>query len=146
MATPRTKQGLLDEWGQRDPFDYNADLLISLGGRRWSSVTAVTFASATQTLITVPANSIILDRKVVRTTAWNAITTFEIGKDGDTDWLMTTAQADLTAAIGAGEDGEVQTNSGRKVVTSDTSVLLTIDQGAASAGAGFVIVDYQELT
>jgi hypothetical protein len=146
MATVRTKTELQNNWGHFDPFDQYQDTLISLGGSRWATKTAVTFESATQTLVTVPANSLIQKVTVVRTTIWDAITTFTIGKSGTLDWLATTAQANLTAAIDAGEEGNMEVIETAKVVTTATAILLTINQGAASAGAGYVVVEYQELT
>jgi hypothetical protein len=108
-------------------------------------VKRITFASATQTLGTVPANSLILSRRVIRLTKWDAVTAFEIGKQGDTDWLMTTGQANVTGNIPAGEDAGVEEVSGTKAVTSATDIVLTLNQGAATAGVGYVIVEYQEL-
>lgn len=145
-GTVRTKTALINNWGHFDPFDQYQDTVESLGGGNFSTRTAVTFESATQTLVTVPANSIIQKVSVVRTTIWDAITTFTIGKSGTLDWLVSTAQANLTAALTASEEGDVETIEPAKVVTTATPILLTINQGAASAGVGYVIVEYQELT
>lgn len=106
----------------------------------------ITYQTATLTLGTIPANSVIGNRYIVRTTPWDAITTFEIGKSGDTDWLVDTTQANLTGALDAGETGAVEVIQGQKVVTADTDVIMTINQGAATAGAGFVVVEYTELS
>ncbi len=141
----KTKDQMISEWGITDPFDRFQNLVVSLGGNRWTSVAAITFASATQTLLTVPANSIILNTKVIRTTAWDAITTFEVGKSGNTNWLCTTVQANVNAAVDAGEDGNVETVNNDKVVTTAVAVLLTLNQGGAAAGVGYVLVEYQEL-
>lgn len=144
--TIRTKAALSARFQSDDPQDSWDDLLDSLGGGKWASRTAVTFASATQTLVTVPANSIITSVKVVRTTAWDAITTFQVGKSGTTDWLVSTAQANVDGAITGTEEGEVEIIDVQKVVTTATAILLTLNQGAASAGVGYVIVEYTELT
>lgn len=126
-------------WDEADPRDYIKALpALAL-------FKAVTYQSATLTLGTVPANSRIVEVCVVRTTRWTTITTFEIGKSGDTDWLATTAQANVNGAIDAGEDGNVEVISVNKVVTSDTDIVLTLNQGAASAGAGYVMVKFEEL-
>lgn len=146
MATVRTKTDLANIWGHFDPFDWKEDLLISLGGSRWAFKTAVTFESATQTLLTVPANSLIQKTTIIRTTIWDAITTFTVGKSGTLDWLATTAQANLTAALTVGEEGDMEVVENAKVVTTATPIILTINQGAASAGSGYVVVEYQELT
>lgn len=135
MATPTIKN-----FPGIDPKDF-ADALEGL-----ALVQAVTFASATLTLGTVVANSIIGPAYIIRTTAWDAITTFEIGKTGDTDWLVTTTQANVDGVIDAGEDGNIEIVSVHKIITSDTDILLTLNQGAAAAGAGFVLVPYRELS
>jgi len=108
-------------------------------------VAEVTYASATQTLGTIPANSLVTQVTVVRTTAWDAITTFEVGKSGDTDWLATTEEANVDGDIPSGEDGAAEVVAQNKVVTSETNVVLTLDQGAATEGAGFVVVEYVEM-
>ena len=125
---------------QTDPADF-ANELPTL-----AIIKPVTYASATQTLGTVPANSVILSRRVIRTTAWSAITAFKIGKAGDTDWLMTTAQAAVTGSIPGGEAGAVAQVDGQAVVTEPTPIVLTLNQGGASAGAGYVVIEYQELS
>lgn len=119
---------------QTDPQDF-ANELGSLA--IWKEVT---YQSATLTIGTVPANSVITDVIIGRSTAWDAITTFEVGKAGDTDWLADTTQANVTGAAGAAE--VIQAN---QMVTADTPVVLTLNQGAAAAGAGFVLVRYVEL-
>lgn len=106
----------------------------------------ITFASVTQTLGTIPANSIIKSRQVVRLTKWNsAPTTFEIGKSGDTDWLMTTAQANVSGNIPAGEDAGVEEVAGNKAVSAATPIVLTLNQGSAIAGIAYVVIEFQEL-
>lgn len=107
---------------------------------------AVGFTSATQTLGTVPANSLITGVRVVRTTPWSAITAFEVGKAGDTDWLVSTTQANVAGAVDSGEAGAAEVVAVNKVVTADTPIVLTLNQGSAAAGAGFVIVEYVEMS
>lgn len=119
---------------QTDPQDF-ANELGSLA--IWK---AVTFESVTLTLGTIPANSVITDVIIGRTEAWDAITTFEVGKSGDTDWLVNTAAANVVGAAGGAEVLTVG-----QMVTEDTPVVLTLNQGAASEGAGYVIVRYIEL-
>ena len=143
----RTKTWLKAHFQSRDPQDWADDLLDSvptLTGSPQLFLATVTFESTTFTLGTIPANSIILDRYVARTTKWDAITTFEIGKAGDTDWLMTTAQANVDAAIPAGESQDVEVVSAAKAVDAATAVVVTIDQGAATEGAGYVVLVYVE--
>jgi len=129
----------IDKFIETDPQDF-AEALEGL-----VLVKPITYESATQTLGTVPANSIIGPVYIIRTTAWDAITTFEVGKSGDTDWLVATGQANVDAAIDSGEDGNVEIAASYKIVTSDTDIVLTLDQGAASEGAGYVLVPFREL-
>lgn len=106
----------------------------------------ITYADATQTIGTIPANSVILSTTVVRTTKWNsAPTTFEVGKSGTTSWLMTTTQANVSGNIPSGEDAGVERREATKAVTSDTPVIVTLSQGSASAGVAYVLVEYQEV-
>ena len=142
----KTATLLRNQFLSTDPEDHNTDLLDSLGGGGGGTRTAITFASATQTLVTVPANSIITAVKIIRTTAWDAITTFEVGKAGTTDWLSTTVQANVDGAITGGEEGDVEIVNTQKVVTTATPIVLTLNQGGAAAGVGYVILEYQELT
>lgn len=118
-----------------------ADYLSGLG-----LFAPVTYASATQTLGTVPAGSIITDVLVARTTKWDAVTTFEVGKSGDTDWLVGTVAANVTGAIDSGEDGGVERIAVNKYVAGDTDIVLTLNQGAASQGAGYVVILYTEVS
>lgn len=142
--TIRTSQQLKDQFGDTDPFDHNVDFVDTMAAIGISSVETTAFgdANGTSTLVTVPANSIIKSVYVVRTTAWDAVTTFEVGKVGDTDWLATTAQSNVTGAIPAGEDGDVEAMTVNKFVTSATAVISTYNAGAATTGAGFVVVEY----
>lgn len=106
----------------------------------------ITTASATQTIGTVPANSIITAARVARLTKWNqAPTTFEIGKGGDTDWLMTTSQANVSGNITEGEAGDVESVGLGKIVTAATDIVVTLSHNSATAGVAWVIVEFSEL-
>lgn len=147
--TQRTLDWLTAHFQDRDPQDWVTDLLDSvaaLDGTTQLFVQAVTYTSTTFTLGTVPANSIITGVYVARTTAWDAITTFQVGKAGTTDWLVTTAEANVTGAIGAGEEQEVEAILDAKAVDTATAVVVTLNQGAASAGSGYVVLTYIEET
>jgi len=109
-------------------------------------VKPVTFTSATQTLGVVPANSLITGVRVIRTTKWSAAPTFEVGKAGDTGWLVNAAQANVAGAVDSGEAGAAEVVAVNKVVTADTPIVLTLNQGSAAAGAGFVVIEYVELS
>lgn len=113
-----------------DPQDYVGEGAI---------VAKITYTSATQTIGTIPARSVVTQTIVARVTEWDAITTFHVGKNGDTDWLCDTATANVTGAAGG---GEVVDNGA--FVTADTPVIVTLNQGVASQGEGYVIVKYLE--
>lgn len=142
----QTETELVNTWGHFDPFEWEQNLIKSLGGGGFATRTAITFESATQTLLTIPANSIIVKTTIVRTTAWDAITTFTVGKSGTLDWLATTVQSNVTAAVTGSEEGDAEIIENNKVVTTATPIILTLDQGAAAAGVGYVVIEYQELT
>jgi len=145
--TERTLTWLKNNFQNRDPQDWMDDLLDSVAALTGSPqllLATVTYESETFTLGTVPANSIILDRYVARTTAWDAITTAEIGKAGDTDWLVTTVEANLDGAIPSGESQDVEVVSDAKAVDAATAIVITLDQGAATEGAGYVALVYVE--
>jgi len=145
--TERTKAWLAAHFQSRDPQDWVGDLLDSvpsITGAPQLLLATITYESATQTLGTVPANSIITGIYVARTTAWDAITTFEIGKAGTTDWLVTTVEANADGAIPAGESQDVEVVSDAKAVDAATAVVITLDQGAATEGAGYVALVYME--
>ena len=145
--TERTFAWLAANFQNRDPQDWADDLLDSipsLTGSPQLLLATVTYASATFTLGTVPANSIITGIYVARTTAWDAITTFQIGKAGTTDWLVTTVEANVDGAIPSGESQDVEVISDAKAVDAATAIVVTLDQGAATAGAGYIALVYVE--
>lgn len=143
--TIRTPAQLKARFQSDDSQDSWNDMVDSVGGGASAFKAAVTFASATQTLGTVPANSTIDSVKVIRTTAWDAITTFQVGKTGTADWLVSTVQASVDTAIDSGEAGNVEIIEPAKVVTTATDIILTLNQGGAAAGAGYVVVEYSTL-
>ena len=145
--TERTLAWLKANFQNRDPQDWIDDLLdsvSSLTGSPQLLLATVTFESVTFTLGTPPANSILQSIYVARTTAWDAITTFEIGKAGDTDWLVTTVEANVTGAIPAGESQDVEVISDAKAVDAATAIVVTLNQGAATEGAGYIALVYVE--
>lgn len=144
--TERTLAWLAANFQSRDPQDWVTDLLDSipaLTGTPQILVNAVTFASATFTLGTIPVTAVITNIYVVRTVAWDAITTFEVGKSGTTDWLVDTATANVTGALG-GEEQAVEVIAANVGVDTATAIIVTLNQGAATAGSGYVIAEYIE--
>ena len=145
--TQRTLSDLAAMFQQLDPQDWVNDLrdsVAALDGTPQVLVSAVTYETETFSLGTVPAGSIITNRYVVRTTAWDAITTFQIGKTGDTDWLMTTVQANVNGEIPSGEEQDVECVSDLKGIDTATAILVTLNHGEATQGSGYVVVEYIE--
>lgn len=120
----------LRSFQQTDPADY-----VGIG----AIVQKITYTDSTVTIGTLPAYSVVTQTIIARKTAWDAITTFQVGKSGDTDWLVGTTPANVTGAAG---DGEVISNG--KMVTANTPVIVTLDQGAATQGECYVIVLFVE--
>lgn len=129
----------IKKYSQVDPKEF-IDTLSGLSLRA-----TVTHQSATQVIGKIPANSLITSVIVARTQVWNAVTTFELGKAGSTNWLFTTQEANLTGEIPAGEQGTAEIITPEKVVTAETQLTLTINQGSASQGTAFVMVNFVEL-
>ena len=145
--TERTLAWLKANWQGRMRQDWIDDLLDSIPSKTGTPqllLATFTYTSATFTLGTVPANSIISDIYVARTTAWDAITTAEIGKAGDTDWLVTTVEANLDGAIPAGESQDVEVVSDARAIDAATPIVVTLNHGAATQGAGYVALVYME--
>ena len=146
--TERTLAWLRAQWMQRDPYDWMDDLLdsvASLTGAPQLFLAAIAHDDDASTALgTVPANSVITAVYVARTTAWDALTAFVIGKAGDTDWLVTTAEANLDGAIPSGESQDVEVIADSKAVDAATELLITYTAGAASEGAGYVVLEYIE--
>lgn len=148
--TERALAWLKAQFLQRDPRDWATDLLDSvafLTGAPQILVTSIAHGDSSPiSLGTVPANSVITTVYVARTTAWDAITSFVIGKSGDTDWLVTNAEANLTGAIPSGESQDVEVIADAKAVDAATAVIITYSAGTASEGAGYVVLEYIEET
>jgi len=146
--TERTLAWLKAQFLQRDPYDWITDLLDSvaaLTGAPQLLLAAIAWDDDASTALgTVPANSVITAVYVARTTAWDTLTAFTIGKSGDADWLVTTAEANLDGAIPAGESQDVEVIADSKAVDAATPIVITYTAGAASAGAGYVVLEFIE--
>lgn len=137
----KSRSQLISQFQGTDPAIHNSQFGEAVGRMRLRA--AITFETATFTLGTIPAGSTILDRRMIRTTAWDAAPDVaHVGQSGDTDWLMDTTQANLDGAIPDGEAAGVEVVTGQKYVTVDTDIIVTLDHGAAAAGAGYVEVEY----
>lgn len=88
-------------------------------------------------LASLPANSLIKSRHVIRIVAWDAITTFTAGVAGDADLFVDNTQHNLTGAAPASEEVDDDV-----VRTAVTPVILTWDQGAATVGNGYLVIEY----
>jgi hypothetical protein len=86
---------------------------------------------------TVPAGAYLERVYIVREIAWDALTSFTLGKSDDADWLVTDAQHNLTGAAPAVEVVEKS-----ETVAAETAITATWNQGTAAQGLGYVIVQY----
>jgi len=86
---------------------------------------------------TLPANSLVTNVRIVRITAWDALTSFTMGKSGDADWLIANTDHGLTSSAPG-----VETIIPEAVATAATRLTAAWTQGAATEGAGYVIVEY----
>lgn len=106
----------------------------------------ITFASATQTITLAGTGAVLLKRAyIVRTVAWNGTApTCTLGLTALGSELVTSAQANLDAAVPAGHGAGVE-----EVVlneyTTDHTLYLTLAHGGATAGAGQLVVEYLNL-
>jgi hypothetical protein len=99
------------------------------------------YTDTTGAIGTIPAGSVITERVVIRTTPWDALTLFAVGKAGDTDWLVANHEHGLTKA-GAGAE---LIGGGAEYVATDTPIIATWNQGAASQGEGKLQIRYRTL-
>jgi len=102
---------------------------------------ALAYTDTTGAIGVIPANSVITERVVIRTTPWDAITLFAVGKSGDTYWLVANHQHNLD---GTGAGAEL-ISGGAEYVSTDTPLIATWNQGAATQGAGKLQIRYRTL-
>lgn len=98
----------------------------------------IAYTDTTGVVATIPANSLITRRAVVRTTPWDIIALFAAGKAADLDWLIQNYQHNLSLALA----GATEITGGPIYVAAETPILFTWDQGGATAGAGYVVIEY----
>lgn len=87
--------------------------------------------------VVLPANCLVTDVEILRTTAWDALTEFTCGIAADPDLLVTNLQHNLTGAA-----PDVETVSVSRYFSSATAVTVTWNQGAATQGVGSVTIQY----
>lgn len=98
----------------------------------------ISFEDTSGTVATLPANCLVTRRQVVRTTPWDIIALFAAGKADDLDWLVQNYQHNLSLAYA----GATEITGGPIYVAAETPVIFTWDQGGATAGAGYVLIEY----
>lgn len=102
----------------------------------------ITFANAgtTVTLGTLPPGAVVVDAGVVVTTAFNGSSpTLDIGTSGDTDGFATLLSLGTIGRIVADE----MATSNDLYATTATTISCTLSaMSGASAGVGFVYVEY----
>lgn len=95
-------------------------------------------ADSNSNAISIPANTLVTRRDIVETTAWDAITSFELGWSGDNDALITNAQCGLTGNDPTTIDIPV-------LITQARTATVTWNQGAATQGVGYIVLTYVRL-
>jgi len=101
----------------------------------------ISFESVSGVVATIPAGSVITKRLVVREVPWNIIALFAAGKVDDLDWLIQNYQHNLSLAY----PGATEITGGPLYVAAETPVIFTWNQGGATAGQGYVIIEYTTL-
>lgn len=101
----------------------------------------ISYTDTTGVVATLPANCLITSRQVVRTTPWDILALFAVGKTGDLDWLVQNYQHNLSLAYA----GATEITGGPIYVDAETEIIFTWDQGGASAGEGYVVICYTML-
>jgi len=101
----------------------------------------ISYADTSGPVATLPANCLITSRHVVRTTPWDIIALFAVGKADDLDWLVQNYQHNLSLAFA----GATEITGGPVYVAAETPLIFTWDQGGASVGAGYVVICYTML-
>jgi hypothetical protein len=87
--------------------------------------------------VTIPEHSVVTRVLVVLQTDWDALTSFQLGQSGDSDWLVTNTEHGLT-----GDAYDTNIINADVVVLADTPLLMTFDQGAATRGEAYILVEY----
>lgn len=101
----------------------------------------ITYLDITGTIATLPINCIVLNRHIIRTTAWDTLNSFQLGSAVDPDLFITNAQANLNSPA-----PDVEVVSIPRIITEQTNIVATWDQGGASQGSGRLIIEYIEFT
>lgn len=87
----------------------------------------------------LPANCYIESIDLVRIEDFTSMTTFEIGKADEADWLIATAEHNLVA-----DDPVLQRIVNQPVVLEATPILVNIDQTGNTTGEARVFVRYRK--
>lgn len=101
----------------------------------------ISYQSVSGVVATVPAGSVITKRLVVREVPWNIIALFAAGKSDDLDWLVQNYQHNLSLAY----PGATEITGGPLYVAAETPIVFTWNQGGATAGQGYVLIEYTTL-
>ncbi len=116
--------------------------MLTYRPRAEHAVIPISFESVTGTLVTPPAPALIQSIYVIRTAVWNGTPALTIGKAGNADWLVSNAQANLEAALPAGESAGVEEIVCNTAALIATPIIATWEQGGANAGLGYIVVTW----
>lgn len=89
--------------------------------------------------------ALVVGVHVVRTTIWNQAATLKIGTASNDDYFSGEDSIALNTALPAGEAAAVLSFKDVKYVADLTAIKATFAQAAATAGAGFIVIEYRRL-
>ncbi|MDX9953963.1 MAG: hypothetical protein BWY63_02903 [Chloroflexi bacterium ADurb.Bin360] len=101
----------------------------------------ISYQSTSGVVATIPANSVITKRIVVRETPWNIISLFAAGRSDSLDLLIKNYQHNLSLAFA----GATEIAGGPIYVPTEMPILFTWDHGGATQGEGYVLIEYTML-
>lgn len=125
---------LIDSDGNVTPLWNGLVLMIDRDTVSGAIVDQLTGAAAT-----LPANCYIESIDLVRIDDFETVTTFEVGRDGEADWLIADIEHNLLE-----DDPVLRRIVNQPVVVEPTPVVITMDQTGNTAGEARVFVRYRK--
>lgn len=101
----------------------------------------ISYESTSGVVAVIPASSVITNRLVVRETPWDIIALFAAGRADSLDLLIKNFQHNLSLAFA----GATEIAGGPIYVPAEMPLIFTWDQGGATQGEGYVLIEYTML-
>lgn len=125
---------LIDSDGVTVPLWNGLVLLIDRDTASGGIVDELTGAAAV-----LPANCYIESIDLVRIEDFTSVTTFEVGRDGEADWLIANSEHNLLE-----DDPVMRRIVNSPVVLESTPILISVDQTGNTTGEARVFVRYRK--